>query len=506
MSDLKKETAGANASTFDVKKRKFDLADFKLATDRMVATSDSVFSKYGSLSYTSYAYTEENIDYILQYGDPVSKRKLSQHYFYSNGLYQQIVLYYITLLKNSWFVEPRTHNGKSITDGILRKRYFDAVDFLEKVNIPRLALRFSMGVVRDGGYYGLITDETNFNLTIIDLPFNYCRTRFTDFQGNDIVEFNLYYFNSIIDEQDRKILLESYPKDIQEAYQQLENGVLTDSWIRISSKSGICFPGFGNQPLFLSIIPAIYNFEDYNTLEKERDADEVKKLIVQKIPHNSQTDELLFEPEEAEEIHRATVNMMKNNKNFSVLTTYADVDVVGSESVNETVSKNNLEKILAGVYERAGVSPQLFASNGNLALSHSVKKDIALMMVFANNYSNFFTTILNRQFSTGDISFKFTILPISYDNEDEYLDRVMKLVPNGYSLLLPWVAMGFTQGSLKDIKDLENNVLGLGDLLIPPMNSATAASGDAGRPTLAEPKKSAKTLANEKSLDTGGND
>lgn len=488
----------------DIKKpSKFDLGNFKANQDKMVATSDSVYQKFGYRSETARSYTEERINWILQYGDPIAKRNLSQHYFYTNGLYQQIVLYYQTLLRYSWLVLPRVNSSKSMKDGTLQKKYFDAVEFIEKINIPRLALQFSLNILRDGGYYGLIISEDKTSLTILDLPFNYCRTRYKDFYGNDLIEFNLFYFNSIFDEKERLAALETYPVYIQEQYKLLEKGELADPWIKISSDSGICFPSFGNQPLFLSIIPAIFNFEDYNQLEKERDADEIKKLIIQKIPYNTSTGEFLFEPEEAQIIHEGTVNMMKNNKNFDVLTTYAEVEVVGSESVNENVSKNNLEKILAGVYERAGVSGNLFATDGNLSLGHSINKDIALMMQFAGKYSNFFTSMLNRHFSTTDIVFQFTILPISYDNQSEYLDQTMKLLPNGYSLLLPWVAMGFTQGSLSTLKDLENDVLKLQEKLIPPMNSNTADTTEGGRPTKSPDKKSPRTLDNEQSKEGG---
>lgn len=485
---------------------RFNLGEFKLSQERMVATSDTVYQKYGYRSETARSYTKEHIEWILQYGDPISKRNLSQHYFYTNGIYQGIILYYQTLLRYSWMLLPKVTQGKNLSNGTLQKKYFDAIEFVEKINIPRRCLQFMLDLLRDGGYYGLIIAEDKTSLTILDLPFNYCKTRYKDFAGNDIIEFNLFYFHTIVDDKERLATLATYPQYIQEQFALLENGTLADPWIKISSDSGICFPSFGNQPLFLSVIPSIYNFEEYTELEKERDANEIKKLIIQKIPYNSSTNEFLFEPEEAELIHKGTVEMMKNNKNFDVLTTYADVEVVGSEAVNENVSKNNLEKILAGIYERAGVSSNLFATDGNLSLGHSINKDIALMMGFAVKYANFITTLVNRQFSTADISFEFTILPITYDNQVEYLDQTMKLLPNGYSLLLPWIAMGFTQGTLDSLKDLENNVLDLQSKLIPPMNSNTAdTTGGAigGRPGLSPDKKNPRTLANEQSKEGG---
>jgi len=47
--------------------------------------------------------------------------------------------------------------------------------------------------------------------------------------------------------------------------------------------------------------------------------------------------------------------MLKQNKNVSVLTTYADVDAIVSKTTSEAVS-NNLEKMVQNIYNEGGVS------------------------------------------------------------------------------------------------------------------------------------------------------
>jgi hypothetical protein len=54
---------------------------------------------------------------------------------------------------------------------------------------------------------------------------------------------------------------------------------------------------------------------------------------------------LVFEPPEAEVMHNGAVRMMSGNKNVSVLTTYADVDAIVSNTSSEA-STNALEKSL----------------------------------------------------------------------------------------------------------------------------------------------------------------
>ena len=65
--------------------------------------------------------------------------------------------------------------------------------------------------------------------------------------------------------------------------------------------------------------------------------------------------------------------------------------------------------------------------------------------------------------------------------------------------------MGISQGELINVKDLENDVLKLSDKLIPLSTSYTQSGNSPGRPALSPEEKSEKTVANEISLDNGGN-
>ena len=91
----------------------------------------------------------------------------------------------------------------------------------------------------------------------MDLPAEYCMTRFKDMAGNDVIEFNLAYFNSIADKVTRKETLAVYPKVISKAYREWRDGKRASQWFIIPSEIAICFPIFGGFPPFLSIIPAI---------------------------------------------------------------------------------------------------------------------------------------------------------------------------------------------------------------------------------------------------------
>lgn len=454
-------------------------------------------------------YTEEEITQIISSSSLEAKQRLSRDYFDKDGFYKRLIIYYATLLKYQGILIPNPSFGQELSTSYIKKRYFNAVNFIDKLKLPVFAINCAIKALVDGCYYGIIQVSDKGDVYIIDLPSAYCRTRFKDFEGNDIVEFDVSYFNSIVLEEDRKLCLQSYPKKIRSAYNRYKNGKLKSKWVFLSAELAICFPFFlDGGPFFLSIISDIERYKDAVDTEMARDLEEIRKIIVQHIPHMSDG-RLVFEPPEAEEMHRGAVGMLKGNPNISVLTSYADVEAITSKTSSDT-QNNNVSKMLQTIYNDSGTSSELFASTGSSTLDSSIKNDMALMMVFANQLSVFVTNLINRLYSNSNVNFKYSILPISYYNEKEYVDTTFKLVGSGYSLVLPALALGINQKDIINLKDLENDVLDLRSKLLPPESSYTqSGTGQVGRPAKADSEKSPKTLANEKSLDNqmqGGSD
>jgi hypothetical protein len=174
------------------------------------------------------------------------------------------------------------------------------------------------------------------------------------------------------------------------------------------------------------------------------------------------------------------------------------------------------------IYAQAGVSSEIFTSSGSSSLEASLKNDMAFMMLLANKFSAYITNLLNRKFSNSNVSFKYTILPITYHNYDKFADTSFKLVGSGYSFLMPALAIGLSQKDLGNLKDLENDVLKLGEKLIPPSTSYTQGAEGAddkednggkkvetdidkgGRPGKEDSEKADTTLKKDKSLDKNG--
>ena len=480
------------------------ISSYSKAQQKMIATSDNTYGILGT-SRARYLerirdYTPEKIERIITSGSLAEQQALSRNFFYKDGYYKQIIIHYATLLKYAGLLIPNPSLGKKLSTSHISKRYYNALDYVEKMNLPVFLTDCATRALIDGCYYGVIVQLDKQNFSVLDLPSGYCQTRYKDLNGDDLIEFDVSYFNSIVDLTAKEQALASYPKFIRDAYKKWQKQKSSNSWVIIPSDIGICFPFFDGRPLFLSVIPASLEYDDAIQTERDRDAEEIRKILVQKIPH-LQDGRLLFEPDEAAEMHAGAVGMLKGNKNISVLTTYADVDAVVSKTTGESTSKT-LEQIEKNIYAQAGVSGQIFSSTGSSTLDASIKNDIALMMYLANKFSRFITNSINRIYGNTNITFKYQILPVSIHNMDKFVDQSFKLSGSGYSYLLPVVALGLSQRDIVNLKELENDVLKLGEKLIP-LSSSYTQSGDnpTGRPKLDDSEKAEKTIKNEESLD-----
>ena len=494
-----------------MEKTKTFTTDFAKSSESMIATNDRAYNTttyFGERTFKP-NYTADEIERIIEDGNIDEQIKLSRFYFKKDGLYRRIVTFYATLIKYTGLLIPNVKGTATLNQDFVIKRYNWALDFCdsEKVGLKNFYYECALRAVRDGCYYGIISELTKDKFVVINLPADFCRTRFKDEEGRDIVEFNVTYFTSIVRADKRKQALKTFPKEVRNYYNRFKNGKVDTPWMFISNGVGLCFPLLDGYPMFLSTIPETIDYDEAVKIDRERDLEEIKKIIVQKIPH-FQDGGLLFEPEEARVIHQGTVGMMKGNKNVSVLTTYADVDAIVSKTQNEATVQS-IERALANVYAEAGVSSQLFGTDSNLALSTSIKNDLALMMTFVHKIEKFITIMLNELFGNSNISFTYKILPITYYNDTEFMDSTYKLATSGYSFLLPALASGLSQKELSNVKDLENTLMGLKDKLIP-LSSSYTESSDNGSTDSSEDditkleQTSPKTIQNQESMDNNG--
>lgn len=457
------------------------LLTFKNAIKGMVATTDAAYqanSRADKRGRTFYDYTTEDIHRIVTKGTCIEQAALSEYFFNTNGLYKRIVLHYATFLTYSWILIPYTmgYGRYKITDKQVSRSYYDSSEFCTTFQIECKCAQFAKDIFVKGAYYGLIIDDGS-NVVIQDLPFEYCRSRFKNLNDIDIVEFNLDFFKKIRDDKLRKDILETYPKEIQKAYRRYAQDK-GDRWYMIPAEIGIYFNFFEERPFFLDLIPLLDALDDYKEIDRQRNIQALKRILVQEVPHDGM--KLVFEPQEAEVMHEGTTEMLANNPDIDVVTSYAKVSLLDMSSNDD--KKTEISDMQNLIYSSAGMSKELFFATTAAGIQYSIDNDLALVMILGYKFAHYLSFLINQKFSNKKVKYKLIILPLSYYNQAEYTSRAKEMATLGYSFFTPILSTGIDQTNLTMLKALENDLLDL-DLILKPLQSSYTQSGKkAGEP------------------------
>ena len=357
---------------------KRDITVFKKAFKDMIASSNAAYVKSDAreVRRRNHRYSKDEIIRIVEHGDAVQRAELSEFFFSVSGLYKRIILHYATFLTYSWVLSPHLKNANdSIKDKKNAAVYYKASNFCSDFQIEKRCGLFARDILVKGAYYGLIYNE-NDRVAIQDLPFEYCRSRYKNRDEVDIVEFNMKFFDTITDDELRKEILRTYPKVVQKGYYDYRHKN-KDCWIFLPAEIGVYFKFFDEKPFFLDLIPLLDDLDDYKEIDKKRNLQALKRILVQKIPHDGM--KLVFEPDEAEEMHAGAIEMLQDNRDVDILTTYADVNLLDLSSDDD--EKTEVEDVQDLIYESAGVSKELFSATTDSGLDFSLKNDLSLMMI-----------------------------------------------------------------------------------------------------------------------------
>ena len=274
-----------------------DVSEFKREMSGLIAASDAAYVKSNNRDVTNSRslekteYTKEDIEDITKNGSTAEKKALSVYFFKHNSLYKRIILHYASFLTYQYILVPHTPIEDGLKDPDIILSYDDAVDFL-------------YGFQVEGGYYGLIK-EVDRKPVLMDLPIEYCRSRFKSAQDIDVVEFDLSFFDTIRDADLKKQVLATYPKYVQKEYRKYLKKKNVNRWIFLEPADGVHFNFYEEYPFFLDIIPLLVDYDDLSDINKKKRNQEIEKILIQEIPITSQG-ELVFEPPEAAQMHQAS--------------------------------------------------------------------------------------------------------------------------------------------------------------------------------------------------------
>ena len=460
--------------------------------------------------------------------DCVKMREISDFFFRTNGIYQRLCKYMANLYCYDWMITPYVNEDKADNEKVLTS-FNDALTLLDNFNVKAFLGKAALKVIRYGAYYGYIIEKDKTNSMIQELPANYCRSRY-EVNGRPVVEFNMKYFDETFkDIQYRLRMVKAFPKEFQKGYVLFKEGKLpadyqgdTAGWYPLDPKCTVMFTNNGEQiPLFISTIPYLIDLDAAQDLDRRRMAQKLVKIIIQQMPLDKNGD-LVFDVDEAAELHNNAVKMLGKAIGVDVLTTFADVDVADLADSSSVTSIDELEKVERSVYNSTGTAQNLFNTDGNVALDRSIINDEASLYNLVLQFESFLNNLIDKfNVNRKKFYFKAQILKTTVYNYKELSKQYKELASMGYSKMLPLIALGQSQSSILANAYFETKVLDLVSLFIPPLTSNTMNAesldkakngGDtkkknpgeeeakAGRKEKDDSEKSDKTIANRESM------
>lgn len=445
------------------------------------------------------------IEDIIRSGDIAAIRELSRYYYRTNGRYRNTIDMLASLPLYDTVITPIYEPGKG-SKAQITKAFYNACAFVEALDVKNTLARITREWLKSGVYYGIL-QESGSKVVLQDLPDDYCRTRYKDFNNLNVLEFSILYFeNNFDDDTQCAAALLNFPEVIQQAWKNWKNHKLKDPWVMVPAKSGgvvFCFAE-DHTPLLIAAIPELAKLKDAIGREEKRDENELYKLLIQRMPIDSDG-HLVFDLDEVAEIHAGVAHMLKDLDTVDVLTTFGETSLDNlQDSSAATQSNNRLEKYSNNAWDALGSSGLLFNADNSSSLAYVIHRLESIMRTYLNMYDTWIRFLINGRFSRTGLTFDFAILPTTVFNLKDYYGLYLQAAQFGYPRMIPAVALGVKQRNLVSAIDFENEFLDLEEKMVPLTSSYTQTGDENSEKKNDSSKKTGNTVATVKDISNKG--
>ena len=454
--------------------------------------------------------------------DLAEMREISEFFYKTSGIYSRLVRYMAFMYRYDWFLTPNAYaNKEQLKTDKVAGEFYHCLEVLDRFSVKKTLGNIALTVLRQGCYYGYVVKQGN-DIVLQDLPTDYCRSRF-NYGDKPAVEFNMRFFDDAFKDTTQRLrMLKLFPEEFEKGYRLYKQGKLpaefsgdTSGWYLLDPKLAVKFTVNGeDHPAFISVIPLILDLDEAQALDRKKTMQKLLKIVIQKMPLDKNGD-LIFDVEEAQQLHNNAVQMLGRAIGVDVLTTFADVSVEDMTDSQASAQTDDLERVERQLYNEAGVSQMQFNTDGNIALEKSILNDEATMYNMLLQFEGFLNDLV-KMFGgvkkSSKVAYQVQLLTTTIYNYKDLSKLYKEQTQLGYSKMLPQIALGQSQSSILANAYFENEVLDLVNLFVPPMMSSTMsgkvgkeanAQGEekkAGRKEKEDDQKSEKTIQNKESM------
>ncbi|MFS0643685.1 hypothetical protein [Siminovitchia sp. 179-K 8D1 HS] len=404
-------------------------------------------------------------------------RQLSNYFYNVSSHYKRIIWYLALLPTYAYVLEPMEMPNKLNKEKYL-KAYLKNLQEIEKMNLSHELINVSKIAYKEDTFYGYIYESKD-SFFFHKLNPDYCKISSIE-DGVFNFAFDFSYF-------DRNNELESYPDEFKRKYNTYKS--TKEKWIEIDSDKSACFKVNEeileyDLPPFNTMFESIFDLDEYKKIKKAKAKIDNFLLLTQKIPMDEKNPDLnkfLIDLDLAMKFH----GMISDSLPDGVGLATSPMEITATRMEKSKSDTDTIAQAQREVYTDAGVSQFIFNSDKNtsIGLSKSIIADEQIAFSFLRQVERWINRRLKKM--PGQYKFQLKFLDQTVFNRTEMTDLYLKAAQASMPVINELGAsLGMSPLDLYNKAQLENEVLGLHDMLKPLASSHTQSKGDVdkGRP------------------------
>lgn len=414
-------------------------------------------------------------------------RQLSNYLYNVNAQYKILIRHMATMPMYAYDLEL-IGSVDDYAPAKVQKAYLKNSQYIDKLNLRHEMSKMLKTAFKEDVFFGYEHESKN-SYFIQKLNPDYCLYGAEIEDGVHNFAFDFSYFDLYSSE------LALYPEEFQVKYQIYKNNKKDKQWQVLDSDRAVTFKineelSYALPP-FNTIFESIFDLDEYKKLKKAKAKMDNFLLLVQKIPLNengNQMDDFLIDLGLANEFHENTAANLPSG--VGLTTSPMEFTSISLDKKNN--SADSVNEAIREVFTDSGISQYLFNSDKNTSsgITKSIIADEQIIFDVLRQIERWLNRKLKKM--SGTIKFHVNFLDVTNYSKTEETDRLLKAGQYGLpDIMRIGALMNMSPNQLYNKAVIENNILGLHELL-KPLSSAHTQSGDTnttdegGRPTKSE--------------------
>lgn len=427
-------------------------------------------------------FNREAIRNMAEHPERCGKKILSlcRYMFQSSGYYRRLVKYYSTMPKYRWTVDTELYSERPGNVKRLKRAFLQFSSEVEKLNLDYELERIFLRLFRDDVCFGYFVEADGGSFLYYLRP-ELCEIKTI---ANGVYGFAIHVGRISLRE------LSSYPEGLKQLIESAKRE--GRSWVMVPYENAFCVKYHDDVPYLFPplfhLISDILDIVDYKELAKAKTEQDCYRLVALKIPTDEKGQIAL-----GDEIITPFVQMTKSILPKTIGVVPTPMELSTEQFSSDQAERDRVSDATSQMYAEAGVSEALMsgATSGS-ELATAIKADAGeVYRLYRQIERNVELHLMLRGAGLfSEYRFRFRMLDVTIFNEDEVVDRELKLaqasIPNKLRLV---GAVGLSPSRMLGNMLVENELFGLCSAWEVLKSSATQSSDESansGRPELAD--------------------